>query len=686
MASSKHLRKHLRTSSKMSGCSGIQKERNKETECSTVWAPLIHEISSLVDTLHDLDNDETKSTDTIVGHTERIKSAIPPNPTAIWYPQPIHQLLSAHPFKRIEIPLDVLELLVSSDFDVNEYNEERITGLHLAIKNRHYNAARWLVQHGADCEKGSFYTVDNYWCITPIAMLARHRDAPLDMFNLLKTPKNFTHVPKSPLPLHVAAENGHIETVHHLIKLGASVNQEDAHGIRKRLPLHRAVANGHTEVALSLIKLGASVNQEDGCKNRPLHIALGEGHIELALSLIKLGASVNQTDRHLDLPLNLAVKKGHTELALSLIKLGASVNQEDGCLDLPLHLAVKKGHTELAQTLIKLGASVNEEDGCQNLLLHSAVEEGRIELALSLIKLGASVNQKNGLGNWPLHLAVEKGHTELALSLIKLGASVNQKNRLGNWPLHLAVEKGHTELALSLIKHGASVNQTNEYNCLPIAHYLKFNSIIEHYNDNLFTRLMPESNTDILSIICKIFQEMDIPGKNIEQHVEILSNMLHKLIQRLILVQPFSVTVLRRIKYAYRTVGQYIVTCMHMKLDGKDIDMKMTVKGIYLCSVLLILLGCDVSFNSSVTEQSSLTGRAIENIQDACNQIKGVKRLQTLCIHKIRQSMHSLTDESFHSLPIPYHLGKLLMLHDVADVVCKAFQSWPELMPIEQLM
>ena len=70
--------------------------------------PLIHEISSLVDMLHDLDNDETKSTDIIVGHTERIKSTIPPNPTAIWYPQPIHQLLSAHPFKRMEIPLDVL--------------------------------------------------------------------------------------------------------------------------------------------------------------------------------------------------------------------------------------------------------------------------------------------------------------------------------------------------------------------------------------------------------------------------------------------------------------------------------------------------------------------------------------------------------------------------------------------------
>ena len=48
--------------------------------------------------------------------------------------------------------------------------------------------------------------------------------------------------------------------------------------------------------------------------------------------------------------------------------------------------------------------------------------------------------------------------------------------------------------------------------------------------------------------------------------------------------------------------------------------------------------------------------------------------------------MHSLTDESFHSLPIPHHLHKLMLLHDVADVVCKAFQMWPKLMTIEDLM
>ena len=51
----------------------------------------------------------------------------------------------------------MLEVLLSFGFDVNEYYSDTrlMTCLHLAIKNHHYNAIRWLVQHGADCNKPS---------------------------------------------------------------------------------------------------------------------------------------------------------------------------------------------------------------------------------------------------------------------------------------------------------------------------------------------------------------------------------------------------------------------------------------------------------------------------------------------------------------------------------------------------
>ena len=96
-----------------------------QAKSSEMWTALINEINSLVDTLHDMDNDETKSRDIIAEHIKRITKAIPSKLIDICYPKPIHRLLSIHPLEKIEIPVDVLELLMSSGFNVNEYNDRR---------------------------------------------------------------------------------------------------------------------------------------------------------------------------------------------------------------------------------------------------------------------------------------------------------------------------------------------------------------------------------------------------------------------------------------------------------------------------------------------------------------------------------------------------------------------------------
>ena len=369
------------------------------------WSPLVKEIKSLVDALCVLDNDETKCVDILAKHIERIQNTIPPKLVHIQYPKPIHKLLSVQPLTRIEIPLDVLDTLVSSGFQVDEYygdgknkygyweyNVEKITCLHLAVKNHHYNAARWLVQHGADCNKCSYdESISSYrhQRITPITMLANHRNAPMDLFSKLNTTKNL-----------------------------------DSYS---NFPLDVAVQYGHTDIALHLIELGYNVNVMSR-GTLPLHIAVEHGHTELALSLIKHGASVNQTDASRDLPLTIAVEHGHTEVALSLIKHGSFVNKNDTCRHLPLHVAVEHGHTEIA---------------------------------LSLIKHGANLNQNDIFGHLPLHIAAEHGHTEIALSLIKHGASVIQNDRLGYLPLHIAVKHGHTEHS-AVIDQARSIHETIE--------------------------------------------------------------------------------------------------------------------------------------------------------------------------------------------------------------------------------
>ena len=57
---------------------------------SDIWSSLIAEINSAVNTLCELDNDETKYMDIIEEHTERIRKTMPSELKDIWYPKPFH--------------------------------------------------------------------------------------------------------------------------------------------------------------------------------------------------------------------------------------------------------------------------------------------------------------------------------------------------------------------------------------------------------------------------------------------------------------------------------------------------------------------------------------------------------------------------------------------------------------------
>ena len=674
----------MATSSQVASFSDTERE-NEQTEKeqsrrSTMWTPLINEISSLVDTIHALDNDETKSMDIIAEHIKRITRAIPSEPVDIWYSKQIHRVLSIYPLGKIEIPLDVLELFVSSGFDVNEYNdkskneygdERSMTCLQVAIKNHHYNAVRWLVQHGADldqCGKDEQYA---YEAITPIAMLAAQKDAPLDLFDILKTPESVNGNPerKIALPLHVAAFHGYINIALRLIELGASVHQED---VNENLPLHVACLRALSEFA------------QRGNRPRALSLTAPVFHncSKLILSLIDHGASVNQEDGNGKIPLHLAMKHGHTKLALLLIEHGASVNVKDSTGNLPLHQALSNNYIELAFSCMKHGASVNQHNGQGDLPLHVAIAHRNQELALFLIEFGSSVNEKDTDGRLPLHIAIRKGHTELAKSLIKHGSSVNQEDVEGDLPLHLALSTEQTKLALFLIKHGASVNVETECGYLPITYYIQRN--MEDFSYRCFMRFMPERSVDMTSV-CTLL-ETELTGVEKESSREVLSRMFQQLIQHLILTEPLLVGVMVD-EWCSAFSGFLVSMKLNEKLFAYDME---SFKAVYLCSVLLILLENDAYILNNIRAQVPTVGsiyhaNATDNLWKVYDQRQTVKKLQTLCIQQTRQSMCSLTDNSFQSLPVPSRLRKLLMLHDVADVLCEAYYMLPKCMTIGEL-
>ena len=188
------------------------------------------------------------------------------------------------------------------------------------------------------------------------------------------------------------------------------INATDEDG---NTPLHLAAINGHTETVRALINAKADVNLANNDGSTPLHRSAIHGHTEAAQALLAAGADVDLANDFGNTPLHLAERFGHTATAQALIELGADVNLANNFGATPLHEAARHGHTENVQALIKLGADVNLANNDGSTPLNRSARHGHTETVQALLAAGADVNLANNFGATPLHEAARHGHTEI---------------------------------------------------------------------------------------------------------------------------------------------------------------------------------------------------------------------------------------------------------------------------------
>eukprot|EP00571_Detonula_confervacea_P005627 CAMPEP_0172322346 /NCGR_PEP_ID=MMETSP1058-20130122/45653_1 /TAXON_ID=83371 /ORGANISM="Detonula confervacea, Strain CCMP 353" /LENGTH=213 /DNA_ID=CAMNT_0013038069 /DNA_START=42 /DNA_END=683 /DNA_ORIENTATION=+ len=117
--------------------------------------------------------------------------------------------------------------------------------------------------------------------------------------------------------LEGAASNGQVGSVKVLLDMGANQNQGDPQF--GQLPLHRAAEAGHLETVKVLLERGGDILKPDGMGQTALHFAAEYGHTELARFMLENGAKpaldvlyYNKT------PKDWALKGGHTACAALL--------------------------------------------------------------------------------------------------------------------------------------------------------------------------------------------------------------------------------------------------------------------------------------------------------------------------------------------------------------------------------
>ncbi|KAI4460174.1 ankyrin repeat protein [Holotrichia oblita] len=106
-------------------------------------------------------------------------------------------------------------------------------------------------------------------------------------------------------PLHLAAQNNHLEVCEILLRAGIS---KDAITKVARTPLHMAAYEGHLEIVDCLLKHGADYDCRDMLEMTPLHWAAQNGHAEVVTLLIRCGATTNPVNKFDLTPADLALQ------------------------------------------------------------------------------------------------------------------------------------------------------------------------------------------------------------------------------------------------------------------------------------------------------------------------------------------------------------------------------------------
>lgn len=158
--------------------------------------------------------------------------------------------------------------------------------LRLAIRNKHREIARLLLEHGADPNKRYFFGSE-------INLVTD-----LEFLELLLTfganPDSRDRSGLTPLMKAVRQPQG-MEAVLLLLKYGADVNAmaDERHDFRT--VLHYAVLSGNLEIVNLIIKQGAMLNYEDAYdfgKPSPLDLAILKGDPQIVELLIKSGECI----------------------------------------------------------------------------------------------------------------------------------------------------------------------------------------------------------------------------------------------------------------------------------------------------------------------------------------------------------------------------------------------------------
>lgn len=217
------------------------------------------------------------------------------------------------------------------------------------------------------------------------------------------------------LAAHIAAREGHTETVEYFLNKGVSVDETDKVGWTM---LHYATWKSSSQTVRLLIKNGARVNIKDKCLGKtPLHVGSEEGHVEVIEILLDFGADIDDCDDNCRTAINIAAYQGCIETVRFLFDRNANVEIGETVFGAkPLHVAAFRDSVDVLEFFLDQGADIQSVSSQFSLTpLHFAAMNGSLNSTRLLVARGADLDAVDINGLTPFDHTDD--HMDVALYL-----------------------------------------------------------------------------------------------------------------------------------------------------------------------------------------------------------------------------------------------------------------------------
>ncbi|XP_072353113.1 ankyrin repeat domain-containing protein 55 isoform X1 [Scyliorhinus torazame] len=248
-------------------------------------------------------------------------------------------------------------------------------------------------------------------------------------------------------PLMHAISGRQLDTVKLLLKMGASINTEDASG---RTALSLATYLGWLDGCVTLLRNGAKQNIPDKNGRLPLHAATAEDNVRLLVVLLQQTTlcEINHQDNEGMTPLHWAAFHNRPQHVQALLQKGADPTLVDKDFKTALHWAVQSGNRTMTSIILDHHLSpsiINYDDENGKTSVHIAAAAGYSDIIFDLARIPECNLQPLDVDDrTPLHWAAAAGKADCVQSLMQLGVDSSPRDINENTPLTYAMYCGHT--------------------------------------------------------------------------------------------------------------------------------------------------------------------------------------------------------------------------------------------------